>query len=430
MTQRFLKIERLQQNKILAAMILLAGLLSSAIVYAQIEGPSRGVLPVASNGDFEVTGIEVDVTASNAFEARAKGWQSAQRLGWQKLWARTRGGNGGGLSDSSLDSMVSSIVVEEEQIGPNRYIATLGVIFDRARAGQLLGVGGVKRRSAPLLILPITITGGAPMLYERRTEWQKAWARFRTSDSSIDYVRPSGGGAESLLLNAGQINRRSRSWWRVILDQFGAADIVSATARFERSYPGGPITAYYTARYGPDNVFIGQFALSVSSKEAVPAMMDTAVKRIDDIFQQALANGRLRMNESLILEDAAVIEDIEEQETQANPIAPAVESSIADEPRENSAPAVEEPLPPPIAEAVIRTFSVQFPTPDAEAVDRGEGALRSISGVRSASTSSLALGGTSVMRVTYAGDAATLREALSANGWRVGGTGNIITISR
>lgn len=429
MTQRFLQIYRLRQNKILAGIILLLALLSSAIVYAQIEGPSRGVLPIASNGDFEVTGIEVDVTASNAFEARSKGWQSAQRLGWQKLWARTRGGNGSALSDSSLDSMVSSIVVEEEQIGPNRYIATLGVIFDRARAGQLLGVGGVKRRSAPLLILPITITGGAPMLYERRTEWQKAWARYRTSDSSIDYVRPSGAGAESLLLNAGQINRRSRSWWRVILDEFGAADIVSATARFERSYPGGPITAYYTARYGPDNVFVGRFALSVSNKDAIPAMMDTAVKRIDDIFQQALASGRLRSDTSLVLEDAAVIEDIKEQETEVTPVESEQTAVRSSEPSETATPAVEAEAAP-VTEAVIRTFSVQFPTPDSVAVDRGVGSLRAIQGVRSASTSSLALGGTSVMRVTYAGDEAALRAALAASGWRVGGAGNIITISR
>ena len=38
--------------------------------------------------------------------------------------------------------MVSAIVVEQERLGPRRYIATLGVIFDRARAGGLLGGEG------------------------------------------------------------------------------------------------------------------------------------------------------------------------------------------------------------------------------------------------------------------------------------------------
>jgi len=420
-------IERFKQYKLYTAFIFIMALLCSAIVYAQIEGPSRGVRPIASNGDFEVTGIKVDISAGNSFEARTKGWQMAQRLGWKKLWTRTRGGNGGSLSDSTLDSMVSSIVVEEEQIGPGRYIATLGVIFDRARAGQILGVSGIRRRSAPLLILPVSISGGAPALYERRSEWQKAWARFRTSDSSIDYVRPSGAGAESLLLNAGQINRRTRSWWRVILDEFGAADIVSASVRFERSYPGGPITAHYTARYGPDNVFINRFSLSVSNKEAIPTMMDEAVKRMDNIFQSALSRGTLRLDKSLVLEDIE-IEDTKESDDEetVSDNSQVIESNDSAA-TSNDAATTQPEIPTDIA---VQTFSVQFPTPDTNAVNSGEGSLRSISGVKSASTTSLALGGTSVMRVTYAGGAASLRSALAASGWRVGGAGNVITISR
>ncbi len=419
--------KRFLHYRISAALIIIVALICSALVYAQIEGPSRGVLPIASNGDFEVSGIEVDVEASNSFEARTKGWQLAQRLGWKKLYSRTRGGDGGGLSDATLDSLVSSIVVEEEQIGPYRYIAKLGVIFDRARAGQILGVGAIKRRSAPLLILPVSISGGAPALYERRSEWQKAWARYRTSDSSIDYVRPSGSGAESLLLNAGQINRRSRSWWRIILDEFGAADIVSASVRFERSYPGGPIKAHYTARYGPDNVFIDRFSLSVSNKDAIPTMMDEAVKRMDDIFERALAAGRLRLDRSLVLEDVAIeeVEDTEEidsDETSDN------EDRSSSENVRNSENRPEAPAAP--VAAPIQTFSVQFVTPDTGAVDSGERALRGIPGVSSASTTSLALGGTSVMRVRFAGDAAALRNALASQGWNVGGAGNTLTISR
>jgi hypothetical protein len=39
--------------------------------------------------------------------------------------------------------------------------------------------------------------------------------------------------------------------------------------------------------------------------------------------------------------------------------------------------------------------------------------------VRSAQTASLALGGVSVMRVTYEGDIGVLASALSARGWQV-----------
>jgi len=56
-----------------------------------------------------------------------------------------------------LNSIVSGIVIDNEQIGPNRYIARLGVLFDRARTGQMLGVSGDIQRSAPMLVIPVNV---------------------------------------------------------------------------------------------------------------------------------------------------------------------------------------------------------------------------------------------------------------------------------
>jgi hypothetical protein len=213
-----------------------------------------------------------------------------------------------------LDGITAAIVVEQEQIGPRRYVAKLGVLFDRARAGQLLGVSGVTRRSAPLMLLPITYSAGAPTVFEQRTSWQRSWAKFRTADSTIDYVRPSGAGGESLLLNAGQPERRSRIWWRTILDQFGAADVIIPIARIERQWPGGPVIGRFSARYGPDNRFLGAFTLRTTSEAGIPAMMDQAVLRMDQLFQSALNSGRLRADASLVLEPEVVEgEDLESE---------------------------------------------------------------------------------------------------------------------
>ena len=92
--------------------------------------------------------------------------------------------------DSRLESLVSAIVVEQENIGPRRYVARLGVIFDRQRAGPLLGGGGDRARSAPMLLIPVTITGGTATTFETRNAWQRAWAEYQFGSSAIDYVRP------------------------------------------------------------------------------------------------------------------------------------------------------------------------------------------------------------------------------------------------
>jgi hypothetical protein len=395
---------------------------SAALVHAQIEGPKRGIPPIASTGDFEVVDIKVNTTGKNAEEARRAGWQEAQRKAWSQLWARTHGGAGAQLADGTLDGIVSAVIVQEEQIGPRRYVATLGVSFDRARAGQLLGIKGIGKKSAPLLVIPVMISGGAPIVFERQTPWQNAWAKFRTADSRIDYVRPYGGGSESLLLNAGQLDRRSRTWWRVILDQFGAADVLYPIVRLERQWPGGPIVGKFSARYGPENRYLGSFTLRAEDAKGIPAMMNEAVVKMDQLFQQAFLAGRLRAEAALLLEEIDE-EDLEELEAEAEAAIDAaadpldrIMDSLPGDPAQPKTGGDTPTAPPAPAQTVTISVSVSTPTP--EALDRAEASIRGIPGVRSVVTSSMALGGTSVMRVTYQGDADALRSALSARGIR------------
>jgi hypothetical protein len=387
--------------------ILLGLALAGAVLVAQIEG-ERGVPPIASGGDFEVSGVKVDVYAANADAARYAGWRQAQRTAWRMLWTRTNGGTGiPSLSDSQLEAMVSGIEIEHEEAGPNRYIATLGVMFDRARTGQLLGVSGSAIRSPPLLVIPVLWQGGAAVSYESINEWQKAWARFKTGESAIDYVRVSGVMADPMLLNAGQTGRRGRLWWRVLLDQYGAADVVIPMARLERQWPGGPVIGRFTARYGPDNALIGGFSLRATSEAALPAMMDEGAKRIDQLYTQALLSGVLRPDPSLIVEEPVDPDTLDLE----NAIDLGVEMT--------DTPAVG-----------VASFAIQYDTPNAGSVGQAEAVVRSIAGVRSASTSSLALGGTSVMQVSFQGPVDALRAGLEARGYAVQVAGATLRISR
>ncbi|CAM8663697.1 MULTISPECIES: hypothetical protein [Sphingobium] len=383
--------------------------LAAAALFAQMEG-ERGVPPIASGGDFEVRGVKVDVFAKDADTARYTGWRMAQRQAWRMLWTRTHGGGGApALSDSQIEAMVSGIEIDYEQAGPTRYVATLGILFDRARTGALLGVSGNVMRSPPLLVIPVLWDGGSAVSYERTNEWQKAWARYRTGDSAIDYVRVAGSIADPILLNAGQTGRRGRLWWRVLLDQYGAADVVIPIARLDRAYPGGPVTGTFTARYGPDNSLIGSVTLRASNDSGLPKMMDEGARRIDELYIRALNDGRLRPDPSLIIEEPV------------DPAALEIENAV-----EAPVEAVELP-------SVVTTgtsFSIQFDTPDVGSIGAGESTVRSIPGVRAANTSSLALGGTSVMQVSFDGTADMLRAGLQARGYSVAVSGTTLRITR
>jgi hypothetical protein len=413
----FSKDSRHRRLALVGAGLVLLGI-GGAVVWAQIEG-DRGIAPVASTGDFEVTGIEVNTTGATAEDARTAGWHTATRLAWQKLWTqRGPGGTAPALDDGTLSGMVSAISVEHEDIGPHRYIARLGLVFDRARAAGYLGLQGGGARSAPLLVIPLLYQGGVGAVFETRTPWQKAWADFHTGESVIDYVRPNGAGADGLLIDAGQVGRRSRNWWRSILDQYGAEDVVIPIARLERQWPGGPIKGIFTARHGPDNRFLGSFELTAPSEDKLPAMLGDAVKRIDAIYAQALAAGQLDPDPSLNSAPqidpkliAALIDKLPPPQGVSRVVVPGVTVTTG-------------------TSAAGTVFQIQFASPDVAAVDAVQASLRALPGVQAATPSSLALGGVSVMRVTYGGDLEALATALRAQGWKVTQGAGALSIRR
>src|SRR6185369_17346447 len=157
------------------ALLLIAAAGVSGAIYAQLETSDRGILPIDSSGTLEITGIHVDVGGTDAQSARYAGWRIAQRQGFRALWAKMHHlpiAQAPNLPDGTLDQIVSSINVEREQIGPNRYIADLGVLFDRARAAGFLGVeGGQVERTAPMLLIPVILTGGTATSVEVKNAW-------------------------------------------------------------------------------------------------------------------------------------------------------------------------------------------------------------------------------------------------------------------
>ena len=404
-----------------APSLLVLGLVTAGGLLAQVAG-ERGIIPVASSTDIEVRGIEVNVTGDNSDDARRKGFAEAQRKAWERI-------GGPAIADSQLEGMVGAILIEREQIGPRRYIARLGVIFDRQRVGGALGAAGGAARSAPMLTLPVLVSGGTGTMFEVRNAWQRVWAETQFGASTIDYVRPEGAGGESLLLTYGQTGRRSRAWWNTILDQFGAADVLVPVARLEYTYPGGPVLGHFTARYGPDNRWLGEFNLRANGPQQVPAMLEQAVTRLDGIFRRALAEGKLRPDPSLSLDNVeltpelrALLEESRAAEAAERALAAGEVPTLAAEPLLDGAP-----LP---AQAALTTVVVQAATPDPRSFDATLGALRGVGGVRGVAVTSTAIGGTSVIQVTYAGDISNLAAALRAAGWRVTEGGNALAIAR
>ncbi len=390
------------RRRLLAPLLLMIAALGFGVaVYAQLESTDRGILPLDTSNTLEIGGLHVNVTAQDAQTARLGGWRLAQRQAFRLLWAKMHNAPANqapNLPDGTLDQIVTSINVDREQIGPNRYIADLSVEFDRGKSAPFLGVEGaqVTEHSVPMLLIPVIVTGGTETSLELRNAWQRAWAQFRTAQTPINYVRVSGMGADPLLLNAAQTTRPGRGWWRALLDMYDAQDILVAEVQLQHAYPGGPAVARFIARHGPDNEVVGGFTLTAPNSDAIPAMMAQGAQRIDGIFAQALADGRLSRDPSL----------------------------------NTPQPPTQEPLPiaTPKPVNVVNAYQVQVTGNDVVFYNFAMAHLRTLPGVTSATPQQINPGGTSYVLVAYRGTVAQLAGALKARGWVVDFGGTVVRI--
>jgi hypothetical protein len=382
----------------LMLLVAVAGI--AGALYAQLETGDRGIPPLDTSKTLEIGGIHVDVGGTDAQSARYAGWRIAQRQGFKLLWAKMHNApinQAPTLPDGTLDQIVSAISVEREQIGPTRYIADLGVQFDRSKAALFLGVEGVQvERSAPMLLIPVIVSGGTATTVELKNAWQRAWAQFRTSQSPIDYVRVSGTDSDPLLITAAQTNRPGRGWWRSLLAMYGASDILVAEVQLQRLYPGGPARGRFIARHGPDNEIVGGFTLTAANGDGIPAMLAEGAQRIDQIYAQALAAGRLTRDSSLDLPPPPVMPTLSEVR--------------------------------PVVVNQVNAFQIQVTGKNVIFYNFAMAHLRTLPGVQSATPQQINPVGTSYILVQYKGDISQLAAALTGRGWTVEAAGSVVKI--
>ena len=359
-------------------------------------GLSFAAAPLAAQdagggASYVIGGIAVDTSAKTTYDARLAGYRIARAKAWPILWERLTGGSASSaprLGDNVIEQMVAGIEIQGEKFSTTRYIATLGVVFDRARAAAHFDGTAGAVHSGPMLLLPIFSDGGTRTLYQARTPWVAAWARFSEGLSPIDYILASGSAGDNVLLTSYQTARGDRPLWRNILNRFGSTDVLIAEVRVVRDYPGGPVAATFIARHGPDATELGRFALRTSAENGLDAMLDAGVRQVDLIYSQALREGRLVSEPDLTAELEPILS-----------LSPDIVSGGGF--------------------VTSGGTEAEVETPDAKALSEIEALLRSTPTVTGVSLTSLSLGGTSRLVIGHSGTIEMLRYQLDQKGLRL-----------
>jgi hypothetical protein len=158
---------------------------------AQALPPAAGESPLVQRN------VPAEATAENAVVARDRALIAGQRVAYERLASQM--GLATGLSDSQIEALVQSIVIESERVTTNRYTGRITVNFNPARisggaaaaggaAGQAPGQPGARPGA------PAVTTLDAVARYGSFREWLELNRRLKASAqvAGVEVVTISG----------------------------------------------------------------------------------------------------------------------------------------------------------------------------------------------------------------------------------------------
>ncbi|MFZ5780971.1 MAG: DUF2066 domain-containing protein [Pseudomonadota bacterium] len=150
--------------------------------------------PVLAQGTntYTITGVDVDVTAPDAVQARQQGIAEARRKAAKMLVDRVVAPEDRARvtipSDAALENMVRGVEFVRERTAPGRYLATLNVVFAPDQAKAWLGDAGAKIAETvtrPALVVPLWKGPAGVEPLDSHNAWQDAWRALDTAGSAV-----------------------------------------------------------------------------------------------------------------------------------------------------------------------------------------------------------------------------------------------------
>ncbi len=263
--------------------------LSTILVAAAafVAGGAQAQVTTAGN-TFTITGVDVDVTGPDAIKAREQGIREAQgkavKLLIERMVAPEDRSKVPPLGTGQLDAMVRGVEFANERSAPNRYIATLSIVFAADPVKAWLSQGGisvVETVARAALVIPLWKGRNGVEPLDDRNPWRDAWTKLDTTASAVpirvvrgDQIDQDAVGVEELFV--GDVAALAR-----LNERYSAPTVIVATV--EGSRDGGPLSIggiRYDAQTGARSEIGRQSVAGV-------AQLDDAAKQMHARLEQA-----------------------------------------------------------------------------------------------------------------------------------------------
>jgi hypothetical protein len=214
---------------------------------AAAVGAAGAAAQVARGNTISIGGIDVDVTAADAIQARNQGIREAERRASKLLLERMVAPQDRArvppLDDARLDSLVRGVEFANERSASNHYVATLNVVFSAGPVKAWLSEAGihvVETVARPALVIPLWKDKNGVEPLDDRNAWRDAWAGLDTSASAVPLTVVRGDQLDQNELSVeeayvGDVSALSR-----LNERYRAPTVIVAVVEGDRT--SGPLT--------------------------------------------------------------------------------------------------------------------------------------------------------------------------------------------
>ncbi|MEZ5919396.1 MAG: DUF2066 domain-containing protein [Alphaproteobacteria bacterium] len=258
----------------------------------------------ASGPLFTVENVRVDVTATNAIEAREKAFEEAQIKAFEELSRRMTANDmqadGQAPDPLTISTLIQDFEVTAEKLSSVRYIGTYTFRFkDSAVRNYFAGRGMAYTDvgSRPLLVLPFyQRPDGRPTLWSSDNIWMQGWSTLRDLDGLVPLVVPLGDLADIRDIGDDDALTYRENKLLNMLGRYGASEAVIVIAVPDQALaesskaPDSPaqgrlnIHIYRTDRAGPELVL--QMEERARAGQSALEFYEQAAKRIQRALQK------------------------------------------------------------------------------------------------------------------------------------------------
>lgn len=233
----------------------------------------------------EVQGIQVDITADSAADARDKAILEAQRKAFEQLAGEVTGGRPAPkLSDADITALVHDFSITNEKSSAVRYIATFDVRFNSARVRDVVGpftAPAAVAAPSPVVIVPVLQSDAGQTLWDEPNPWRTAWARHASSTHVVPTLVPPGDLEDVALVGPEDATAGDTGRLVALARHYGAETALVALAVMQtaEASAAAPSLTVTSVRHGPE----GPTAPLVATFEAQPG------ESVEGLFDRAAA---------------------------------------------------------------------------------------------------------------------------------------------